>query len=108
LEGIIEFDKLFARLDRQSRLRQLKLKPWIDVGPHPAEGDYVQRPVRKRAAGDNSRLVIMLKLRGVLVAYGEDAKERDPVGMLWPPLDDLLCSLDVETVQPRIKDFGVS
>src|ERR1700757_470868 len=45
---------------------------------------------------------------GVLVTHGKDTEERYPIGMFWPPLDDLLCGLDVETEQPLVEDLGIS
>src|SRR6202034_1698476 len=107
LHAVVEFGELLAGLDRRSRRLLLKLKPWIDRGPHPAEGQDVQLTARKHAAGSKSRLIIIFEFRGVLVTDVKDAENRQPLGVLWPPLDDLLCRLGVETVKPLVVDVGI-
>ena len=76
LEGVVEFDDLVAGLDRLPRLRQCKLKPWIDVDLRPADGQDVQLTARKHAAGGNSPIISILEFRGVLVTHGKDAENR--------------------------------
>src|SRR6516225_8811370 len=70
LDRVGEFDELFAGLHRLSRLRQLKLKARIDVGPHPAQAQNIELAARKNSPRFCAGLVVMLEFGGVLVAVG--------------------------------------